>query len=76
MRTPKYGASNRKLVNKAINSKNTRYECPQCHKLKVKRESNAVWTCKSCGAKLAGGAYALRTEAGEIALRNISEYSS
>ena len=45
MKTPKYGASNRKLVDKAIKAKLTRYECPKCNKLKLVRKGNALWSC-------------------------------
>ncbi len=75
MRTPKYGASNRKLFDKAIESKRTRYECPKCNKLKVTRKGNAVWVCRSCGAVFAGGAYSFESEPGQIAKRIIAEYS-
>jgi large subunit ribosomal protein L37Ae len=75
MRTPKFGASNRKLVDKAVKSKKTRYECPHCRKLKLARKCNAQWVCRSCGDSFAGGAYAFTTEAGDIARRLISEYS-
>ncbi|MFH1393457.1 MAG: 50S ribosomal protein L37ae [Candidatus Micrarchaeota archaeon] len=78
LRTPRFGASNRKLARKAIDSKNKRYECPKCGKHSVKREGNSIWTCqaKSCGAQFAGGTYALRTEVGEIVARTINEYDS
>jgi len=75
MQTAKYGASIRKMVDKAIKSKKARYECPQCHKLKLMRKGNAMWTCKSCDAEFAGAAYSFRSEAGEIAARVIGEYS-
>jgi len=75
MRTSKYGASIRKLVDKAILSKKSRYECPRCHKLKLKRSSVAIWQCRSCDAVFAGGAYSFTTEAGEIAARLVGEYS-
>jgi large subunit ribosomal protein L37Ae len=75
MRSSKYGASNRKLHDKAINSKRARYECPKCGKRKVTRKSNALWTCRSCDAKFAGGAYSFESEAGQIAKRLIAEYS-
>lgn len=75
MRTQKFGASIRKLVDKAIEAKRARYECPKCHKLKVKRDGTAKWNCRSCGAEFAGGAYSFRTEAGEIAARLVGEYS-
>lgn len=75
MRSSKFGASNRKLYDKAINAKKDRYECPRCRKLKVTRRSNALWVCKSCDAKYAGGAYTFESEAGQIAKRLITEYS-
>ncbi len=75
MYTARYGASIRKLVDKAITAKRTRYECPKCHKLKLGRKGTGIWACKSCDAVFAGGAYAFRSEAGEIAARMIAEYS-
>ena len=75
MRSSKFGASNRKLYDKAVNAKRQRYECPKCHKLKVVRKSTALWGCKSCGSAFAGGAYAFESEAGQIAKRLIVEYS-
>lgn len=75
MRSQKFGASIRKLVDKAIDSKKASYECPKCNKLKVKRKGNAIWRCKSCGAEFAGGAYNMRTEAGEISMRVTKEYA-
>lgn len=75
MRSEKYGARIRKLFNAAIDSKNTKYECPKCHKKKLVRKSNAIWECKSCCAKFAGGAYSFNTEVGEVATRLIGEYA-
>jgi ribosomal protein L37AE/L43A len=60
---------------KAINSKNAKYECPRCHKIKLTRRGMAVWACKSCEAKYAGAAYSFTSEAGEIAMRLINEYA-
>jgi ribosomal protein L37AE/L43A len=75
MHTARYGASIRKLVDKAIKAKNTRYECPKCRKLKLARKGTALWTCRSCDATFAGAAYSFRSEAGEIAARLIGEYA-
>jgi len=75
MRSSKFGASNRKLYDKAIKAKRTRYECPKCHKLKLVRKSNAVWSCKSCDVVFAGGAYSFESEPGQIAKRLIAEYT-
>ena len=75
MRSQKFGASIRKLHDKAIKAKKSRYECPKCHKLKVVRKGVAVWNCKSCETTFAGGAYYFQTEAGEISSRVITEYA-
>lgn len=75
MRSEKYGARIRKLYDAAIAAKNTRYECPKCHKKNLRRRGTAYWECNSCNAKFAGGAYSFRTEVGEIAVRLINEYS-
>jgi large subunit ribosomal protein L37Ae len=75
MYTARYGASIRKMVDKAIKAKKTKYECPKCHKLKLTRRGTAMWECKSCDAEFAGACYSFRSEAGEIAARIISEYS-
>jgi len=74
MRTPKFGASIRKLVDAADRARKARYECPKCGKKKVCRKGYAIWRCRSCDALFAGGAYSLHTETGEIALRLVREY--
>ncbi|MBU0591442.1 50S ribosomal protein L37ae [Candidatus Micrarchaeota archaeon] len=76
MRSSRYGASIRKQVDKAMESKDRRHECPKCRKLALKRKSNAVWVCKSCGAKLAGATYSFESKTGQLAKRNITEYST
>ena len=74
IRSQKYGAKIRKLVEAAMRAKKALYECPGCGKTKVTRRSYAHWECKSCEAGFAGGAYTFITEAGAISNRLISEY--
>ena len=64
-------------VRKAVKNKTKRHECPKCHKLKLKRKSNAIWECgsKACSSTFAGGAYSFGSEAGDIAKRLIADYS-
>ncbi|MGV8177076.1 MAG: 50S ribosomal protein L37ae [Candidatus Bilamarchaeaceae archaeon] len=75
IRTNKYGAKIRKLVNASLQSKRQLYECLKCHKHKVKNVSYSVWQCRSCGATFAGGAYSLTTGPGEVATRLIASLS-
>ena len=75
MRTHKYGAKNRKKIDKAYNSLKDRYECRNCRKTKVvKNKSFSLWRCASCGKIYAGGAYSLRTDSGLVSERIIKEY--
>lgn len=73
MRTARYGRKIRKLWEQADDRRRKRYECPKCGKRSVKRASYALWECRSCGAKIAGAAYSLTSEAGETARRVLSE---
>jgi large subunit ribosomal protein L37Ae len=73
MRTPHFGAKLRKKFQAAKESKKKRYECPKCHKIKVRNAGHCRWDCNSCGAQFAGGAYAFRTEIGEIVSRFMEE---
>ena len=75
MRTPRFGASIRKIVDKADISKKGWHECPKCGKKKlVHGKTYAVWKCRSCSATLAGGAYSPVTEGGQIANRLSKTY--
>ncbi|HID17284.1 TPA: hypothetical protein EYP26_03230, partial [Candidatus Bathyarchaeota archaeon] len=50
-----------------------RWECPNCHRRGVKRESVGIWLCKKCGFKFAGGAYVPTTKLGEVAKRSMAK---
>ena len=76
IRSQKYGAKIRKLVDGALRAKKALYECRTCRKTKVKRKGFSIWQCKSCDACYAGGAYTLATEAGIISNRLVGEYQN
>ncbi|MDE1768518.1 MAG: 50S ribosomal protein L37ae, partial [Candidatus Micrarchaeota archaeon] len=65
----RYGVSLRKRYLAVKADKQRRYKCDLCGKEAVKREGNAIWRCRHCNATFAGGAYTLKTSAGETVSR-------
>ena len=70
------GAEMRKRVRKIEKLKSGLHECHTCGKKKVKRISNAVWKCRSCGSIFAGGSYSLRTPTGSAGRRIVAVKST
>lgn len=54
---PRYGTRVRKAISEIEKMQKQKHECPVCRYKKVKRVGYAIWLCKKCGAKFAGGAY-------------------
>lgn len=69
------GTKIRKRVKSIDKMKNNSYECPDCKKISLKRVSNAVWKCNSCGAERAGGAYTPFTSPGKDIKRKLEDKS-
>lgn len=69
----RYGVSLRKRYAAVAAEKRARYMCDVCGKTAVKRVSTGIWRCRSCGATYAGGAYTLKTSAGDTINRLISQ---
>ncbi len=65
----RYGVSLRKRFNAISKEKKTRYMCDVCGKEAVRRVSTGIWKCRHCGATYAGGAYSLKTSAGDALAR-------
>lgn len=65
----RYGFSIKKKLREIEVIQRRRHRCPQCGKKAVKRESNAIWKCRSCGAVFTGGAYYPETELGAMVKR-------
>ncbi len=63
----RYGRTIRKREEKVLKVQRAKHTCPLCGKKSVKRQGTALWVCKSCGAKLAGGAYTPETAIGQTA---------
>ena len=59
----RYGSSLRKVVKKLEVAQHSKYECPFCGKMNVKRQAVGIWNCKSCRKTMTGGAYMFSTPA-------------
>lgn len=52
-----YGKRIREAVSEAKRKTASRYKCPSCSRVAVRRKAAGVWLCKKCGTKFASGAY-------------------
>ncbi len=68
---PRYGRKSRKLVADMEEKTKAFYDCPQCGRTKVKRESTAIWICRKCGYTFAGGSFVPETSLGKSVLRSV-----
>jgi large subunit ribosomal protein L37Ae len=68
---PRYGRKSRKLVADMEEKTKALYDCPQCGRTKVKRESTAIWCCRKCGYTFAGGSFVPETSLGKSVLRSL-----
>lgn len=59
----RYGASLRKQIKKIEVSQHARYTCWFCGKDAMKRSAVGIWNCKACKKVVAGGAWAVNTQA-------------
>ncbi|MEE9594679.1 MAG: 50S ribosomal protein L37ae [Candidatus Hydrothermarchaeales archaeon] len=53
----RYGMRTRKKWQEIDERQRKLHECPTCNRISVRRISTAIWECRKCGAKFAGGAY-------------------
>ncbi|MGC8586073.1 MAG: 50S ribosomal protein L37ae [Candidatus Micrarchaeia archaeon] len=67
----RYGATLRKRYNAVKEEKTALYKCDVCGKIAVKRIGTGIWKCMHCNTVYAGGAYTMKTTAGEAAKRII-----
>ncbi len=68
----RYGIRVRRAIIEIENAQRQKYICKKCGKKAVKRVGTAIWECKSCGYKFAGGAYVPVSSAAKIVEQAIS----
>ncbi|MBR9676192.1 50S ribosomal protein L37ae [Candidatus Woesearchaeota archaeon] len=54
---PRYGRTNKHKYAKIEAMQKSKYKCPYCNHLNVKRESLGIWECNTCNSKFASKAY-------------------
>ncbi|RLG71104.1 MAG: 50S ribosomal protein L37ae [Candidatus Iainarchaeum archaeon] len=69
----RYGVGIRRRVNKVEEKQRKKFVCPNCFSESVKRVGNAIFLCKKCNVKFAGGAYYPETLQGGIVKRMVSQ---
>jgi large subunit ribosomal protein L37Ae len=70
---PRYGRKSRKLVADMEEKTRALYDCPQCGRTKVSRESTAIWVCSKCGYTFAGGCFIPETSLGRSVQRSLKK---
>jgi large subunit ribosomal protein L37Ae len=53
----KYGGTVRKRYSNVQRQFKAKKECPSCSAMRLRRVSAGIWSCKTCGFTVAGGAY-------------------
>jgi len=66
---PRYGLAPRRRYAEIISKLRVVHTCPACARVGLKRVSTAIFSCKKCGARIAGGAYLPNTSIGKDADR-------
>jgi large subunit ribosomal protein L37Ae len=69
----RYGAPLKQIVSDIEKVQKKAQQCPRCGRKALRRRGYAVWECRKCGSKIAGGAYYPQTEVGSIAERIVKK---
>ncbi|MFB6209986.1 MAG: 50S ribosomal protein L37ae [Halobacteriales archaeon] len=67
----RYGRVSRRRVSNIEEGMNDDHTCPECGAEKVDRQGTAIWECRRCGHKFAGGTYRPETPGGQAVRRSI-----
>ncbi|AKG92052.1 ribosomal protein L37a [Geoglobus ahangari] len=73
---PRYGIRVRRSIVEIESQQRKKYVCKKCGKKAVKRVGTAIWECRSCGYKFAGGAYIPVSPAAKIVEQAVSKGKS
>jgi large subunit ribosomal protein L37Ae len=57
----RYGVVTRKLTRDIEKVQRSRFECPSCHHMSVKRVGSGIWSCRHCETKFAAACYTPKT---------------
>jgi large subunit ribosomal protein L37Ae len=57
----RYGVVTRKLTRDIEKVQRSKFECPSCHHMSVRRVASGIWACRHCQAKFAAACYTPRT---------------
>lgn len=55
----RYGLTIKQKVLAVEKKQKSKFECPSCAKLSVKRVAKGIWSCRKCNHKFAGGTFYL-----------------
>ncbi len=59
----RYGRRLRLKYEAVETEQKTKYQCPYCHKIAVKRIAAGIWNCPKCSAVFTGKAYSIGKQA-------------
>ena len=62
----RYGWGLKKKIINIEQMSHSKYVCPKCNRMNVKRVSAGIWQCRKCNVKIAGGAYNVKTSSTEM----------
>lgn len=67
----RYGRVARRRVAEIEETMRDDHVCPDCGTEAVERQGTAIWECRKCGHKFAGGTYSPQTPGGKSVHRSI-----
>lgn len=69
----RYGRRLRQKWEDVDTEQKTKYQCPYCHKIAVKRKAVGIWNCPKCSAVFTGKAYSVAGKPTKVELLEEAE---